>query len=49
MKIHTLDREYCKCKKHPRKFKKRLSEMNRKFNEAMDIIYNLTEELDLPR
>jgi hypothetical protein len=36
MKIHTLDREYCNCKRHPRKFKKRLSIMNRKFIEAID-------------
>lgn len=38
MIIHTVDREYCHCKKHPRKFKKKLKTMERKFNEALDYL-----------
>ena len=36
MKLHTLDREYCVCTRHPRKFKKRLTILNKKFNKAID-------------
>lgn len=36
MKLHTLSREYCLCTRHPRKFKKRITIMNKKFIEAID-------------
>ena len=36
MKLHTLDKEYCCCRRHPRKFKKRLTILNKKFIKAMD-------------
>lgn len=47
IKIHTSTKEYCKCKKHPRKFKKKLSELDRKFCETMDKLTRETEELGL--
>lgn len=47
MKIHTSTKEYCKCKKHPRKFKKKLSEMDRHFCETMDKLTKETEILGL--
>ena len=47
MKIHTSTKEYCKCKKHPRKFKKKLSEMDRHFCEIMDKLTKETEILGL--
>lgn len=49
MKIHTLNREYCKCTRHPRKFKKRITIMNKKFIKAMDRIEEISVKLDLPR
>ena len=47
MKLHTLNREYCFCKRHPRKFKKRITIMNKKFIKAMDELTQETEVLGL--
>jgi ribonucleotide reductase beta subunit family protein with ferritin-like domain len=36
MKLHTLNREYCLCDRHPRKFKKELTKWSEKLLKALD-------------
>jgi len=36
MKIHTIDREFCKCKHHSWRLNHNLKKMQKKFNKALD-------------
>jgi hypothetical protein len=37
MKIHTLDKVWCNCERHPRKFKKELTKWGENLIKALDI------------